>query len=203
MKRLFIAIFMLISFSGIAQTYRDSIAAFRENYKQEFLQDARSPLKQDDLQWLRFFDADRKYWVVATLIPATDTNSFSIPTHSSKIKRYHRFGYVTFHLKGHRKNIRLALYQSCDLVKQAAYKNHLFLPFTDGTNYLTTYAGGRYLDLSITDIKDNRLVIDFNKCYNPYCAYADGFNCPIPPDENKLMFSIKAGEKLFGKKGKE
>ena len=203
MKLFYTTFFLLITLTVSAQSFKDSIAAFREKYKQEFLEDTRSPLKKEDLQWLRFYAADKRYSVLAKLVLSTDTTTLSIPTHSGKIKRYKRYGYVYFHLKRHQKTIQLAVYQSCDLVKQAAYKNHLFLPFTDATNYQTTYAGGRYIDLSTTDIKDNSILIDFNKAYNPYCAYAEGYNCPIPPDENKLKIAIKAGEKLFGRKGKE
>jgi len=44
------------------------------------------------------------------------------------------------------------------------------------------------------------VLIDFNKAYNPYCAYVSGkFNCPIPPAENRLIVAIPAGEKAFGK----
>ena len=42
-------------------------------------------------------------------------------------------------------------------------------------------------------------MLDFNKCYNPWCAYSDGFNCPIPPTENRLKTSILAGEKMYAK----
>jgi uncharacterized protein (DUF1684 family) len=51
------------------------------------------------------------------------------------------------------------------------------------------------------DIKNNKLVIDFNKAYNPYCAYVKNqYNCPIPPKENSLPVAIEAGEKDYGKK---
>jgi uncharacterized protein (DUF1684 family) len=73
----------------------------------------------------------------------------------------------------------------------------LFVPFKDRTNYDATYGGGRYIDLSTKDIVNGRILLDFNKCYNPYCAFADGFNCPIPPDENSLPIEIAAGEKTF------
>ena len=89
------------------------------------------------------------------------------------------------------------MYQSVDMLNDAAHKDDLFVPFTDESNYETTYGGGRYIDLSIKDIKDNRIPLDFNKCYNPYCAYADGFSCPIPPKENSLHMEINAGEKVF------
>ncbi len=80
------------------------------------------------------------------------------------------------------------------------YKNYLFLPFTDLTSGEESYGGGRYIDLETTDIFNNKVIIDFNKAYNPYCAYASGYNCPIPPRENDLPVAVKAGEMNFGKK---
>jgi len=70
-------------------------------------------------------------------------------------------------------------------------------PFTDETNDEETYGGGRYLDLNRNDISKNRLLLDFNKAYNPWCAFSDGYNCPIPPKSNDLPVKIKAGEKKF------
>ena len=52
----------------------------------------------------------------------------------------------------------------------------------------------------IGDIVQNKATIDFNKAYNPYCAYVSGkYNCPVPPKENELPVAIPAGEKLFEK----
>jgi uncharacterized protein (DUF1684 family) len=79
------------------------------------------------------------------------------------------------------------------------YKNYLFVPFKDMTNGKETYGGGRYLDLETTDIQNDSVILDFNKAYNPYCAYSNGYSCPIPPKENHLAVSIEAGEKTFGK----
>lgn len=95
------------------------------------------------------------------------------------------------------------MYQSIALMQQEELKDYLFIPFNDLTNYETTYAGGRYLDISIKDIQGNRVVLDFNKCYNPYCAYASGYSCPIPPAANRLSVRMDAGEQLFGKEVKE
>ena len=62
------------------------------------------------------------------------------------------------------------------------YKNDFFIPFTDGTTGIDSYIGGKYIDFSTTDITaSNKLVIDFNRSYNPYCAFRKGYNCPIPP----------------------
>ena len=77
--------------------------------------------------------------------------------------------------------VTLTIYQSEALMKKPDYEDYLFLPFKDMSNYTYSYGGGRYMDLRFDDIKDSTIVLDFNKCYNPYCAYTDGYNCPIPP----------------------
>jgi uncharacterized protein len=77
------------------------------------------------------------------------------------------------------------------------YKNNLFLPFKDHTNGEESYGGGRYINLYTTDIQDGKIEIDLNTCYNPWCAYSDGYNCPIPPKENHLEMEVRAGEKNF------
>ena len=88
-----------------------------------------------------------------------------------------------------------------ELMENPQYKDYLFLPFTDLTNNETTYGGGRYIDLKLKDIREEgRLTIDFNKAYNPYCAFGEGFSCPIPPDANKLNVRVEAGEQNYGKK---
>jgi uncharacterized protein len=118
-------------------------------------------------------------------------------THSGKIKQYFKYGFITFTLNN--KPYKLYIYQSESLMHKEGFEDYLFLPFTDNTNYKTTYGGGRYLDFKLGDIKNNILELDFNKCYNPYCAYAEGFSCPIPPAENSLQTTIEAGEKLWKK----
>jgi uncharacterized protein (DUF1684 family) len=119
-------------------------------------------------------------------------------TSGTKAKQYYRFGYITFKLTD--SVFKLTVYQGADLMQTVLYKNHLFLPFTDITSGEESYGTGRYLDLEITDIVNNNVVLDFNKAYNPYCAYSDRYNCPIPPRENHLNIAILAGEKIFAKK---
>ena len=65
----------------------------------------------------------------------------------------------------------------------------------DKTNGKESYGGGRYLDLEIPE--DKIIILDFNKAYNPYCAYSDRYSCPIPPIENHLDVAINAGFKAF------
>ncbi|MES2702583.1 MAG: DUF1684 domain-containing protein [Bacteroidota bacterium] len=183
--------------TAVAQSYEyvDSILDYRKNYIQELIVDARAPIKSAQAKNLDFFKPDEAYRVWASFVETPGSVPFKIETHSGKQKPYREYGVLSFTLNG--KALKLHIYQSLDLIKEAAYKNHLFIPFRDETNYETTYAGGRYIDLTTDDLKGGGYLLDFNKCYNPYCAYADGYSCPIPPAENSLQVEIRAGEKIF------
>lgn len=91
----------------------------------------------------------------------------------------------------------LTIYQNIKLRQMEAYKDYLFLPFTDESNDVTSYGGGRYIDVMTADVTSGSYTLDFNKAYNPWCSYSDGFNCPIPPAENHLSFPVLAGEKKY------
>ncbi len=192
-------IFTIGSVQG--QSYSDTIQQFRRNYRDDFLKEERSPLKASDTSFLRFFPPDKKYCVMASIRRTPEAQPFSMPTHSGKTKRFRKYGILSFSIGG--MPLQLEIYQSADPAQAAALKDYLFLPFKDLTNYETTYGGGRYLDLNLQDIDGDKLVLDFNKCYNPYCAYAEGYNCPIPPMVNNLAIAIKAGEKNFGRSHSE
>jgi len=196
MKRLFTVVLLVGCITGAAaQSYKDSIAKHREHYIKELLEDKRAPIKPHQAKDIHFFAADPAYRVWAEVKETPGSQPFMIPTRSGKQKPFREYATLTFKLKG--ENYVLHAYQGIDLIKDTAYNNYLFIPFRDQTNYESTYGGGRYIDLSINDIVNGRIVLDFNKCYNPYCAYADGFNCPIPPSENSLQIDIPAGEKTF------
>ncbi len=194
MKYLLIALFLITS-SAFAQSYSAKIDKHREAYKADFLKETRSPLKEQDLKDLHFFNADSNYKVVASLTILTNQKIFNMPTYDGTSKEFVRYAKVQFKLGD--KVLQLTLYKNIALAINPAYKDLLFLPFTDETNQLTTYGGGRYIDLSLQDIKDGKISIDFNKAYNPYCAYSDGYRCPIPPEENDLPIEILAGEKKY------
>jgi TonB family protein len=100
------------------------------------------------------------------------------------------YGYVNFVLRG--KEFRMPVYQSRDLMNSAEYADYLFFPFSDKTNGSTTYAGGRYIDLRIPK-EGNTIIIDFNKAYNPYCAYNKAYSCPLIPEENQMDIDVLAG----------
>ena len=113
-------------------------------------------------------------------------------------KNYRIYGKLTFQL--HDSSLQLCIYQSQSLMFNKDYADYLFIPFGDLTNGEETHATGRYLECHMGDIEQQRLILDFNKAYNPYCAYGSGYNCPIPPADNQLHVAIRAGEKNFGKK---
>jgi uncharacterized protein (DUF1684 family) len=87
------------------------------------------------------------------------------------------------------------VYQNIDLIKKSGYDDYLFLPFSDLTCGKESYIGGRYVDVRIQ--KGTIWTIDFNKAYNPYCAYNYEYSCPIVPLENDLDIEILAGVKKF------
>jgi len=172
--------------------YLDSIKAFQKNYV-----DTHEVVLGPDRQYLSFYPADQLFCVEATFEKAQDTTEYTMSTSSGKVKRYLKYGLVRFRI--HDTAQQLTVYQSIDLMKQEKYRDYLFIPFGDATSGFTSYGGGRYLDFVMGDIRRGHLLIDFNKAYNPYCAYTTGYNCPIPPVENILTVAIDAGEKNYGK----
>ena len=113
------------------------------------------------------------------------------PTSAKKIKNYKEYGTITFTIDDMEQT--LTIYQSYPIMEK--YEESLFLPFMDETNGVTSYGGGRYLDLNTKDFggNSNEVTIDFNQAYNPYCAYSKHYNCPIPPANNVLDVEINAG----------
>jgi uncharacterized protein (DUF1684 family) len=196
MKYLLILL-LLSSTASFAQDHKAQIAAFREKYKADFLEDKNSPLKNEDLQYLRFYDADSTYRVEAKAEVVASAPAFVMPVFAGTGSEYVKYATLSMQVNG--KPVTLSVYRNTRLAKIPAYADYLFLPFTDETNGKETYGGGRYIDLREADFKNGTVTIDFNKTYNPYCAFAGGYSCPKPPDENQLKIAIPAGEKKFAK----
>ncbi|BAU53763.1 DUF1684 domain-containing protein [Mucilaginibacter gotjawali] len=197
LKPLILVILLGNALQSFGQDYKARINAFRKGYENDFLTDASSPLKKDDLQFLRFYDADSSYRVTADVKYLTGESIFMMPTFNGASQQYVRYALLNFRLNG--KELQLTVYRSIALANVTAYKDYLFLPFTDNTNGNTTYGGGRYIDLNTADFKGATMMLDFNKAYNPYCAFSGKYSCPKPPAENYLAVAIEAGEKLFAK----
>ena len=182
--------FTLATYSQQAATYLDSLQQFRNHYIE-----THEVVKAPNRQYLQFYTIDPAYRLQAKLERLSSSHWFSMNT-SGKVKQaFRKYGKLTFTLLG--KPLQLFVYQSQDLMRSKEYANYLFVPFTDSSSWLESYNGGRYMDFMVSDIKGSLLEIDFNKAYNPYCAYSTGYSCPIPPNENDLAVAIQAGEKNY------
>jgi uncharacterized protein (DUF1684 family) len=184
-----------ISFNSFAQDYYTHLATHRKQYKADFLTDSHSPLKESDLTNLHFFDADSTYRINADAGILSNQVPFQMTTFNGAKQAYIKYAQITFKLKG--KPCQLYIYKNIAFTNRPGLNDYLFLPFTDETNSNDTYGGGRYIDLRMGDIKNGKVEIDFNKAYNPYCAYSEGYQCPMPPAENQLSVKVEAGEKQF------
>ena len=175
------------------KTYKDSIESYFKKYVKEH-----EVVTGKDKELMSFFPVNEKYRINCKFERTINSPWFRMES-SGQIKRNYRV-YGIIHFTINDTSVALNIYQSQDLMATQQYRDHLFIPFTDATSGEETYESGRYIDLEINDIKNDKLLIDFNKAYNPYCAYVSGkFNCPVPPPENRLVVAIRAGEKAFKK----
>lgn len=110
-----------------------------------------------------------------------------LQTNRGELRDYLRVGQVRFRVED--TEATLQVYESLD--NPGSY----FVPFVDATAPEETYGAGRYLEPE--PIGMDMLRVDFNLAYNPYCAYNEGWSCPLPPPENRLTVRIQAGEKKF------
>lgn len=188
----------LMPWNTMAQdsSYDDEIEKYWNNRFAGFFSDPSFPLDSVDAHYLSYYQPDSLYNVSAKVQILSGEQPFQMPTYAGTSAEYIRYAIAEFQI-GDSETIQLTLYRNTRLFENPRYKDHLFVPFLDATNGLETYGGGRYLDLSSADIHDGYLQIDFNKAYNPLCAYSGGYRCPIPPIENHLSVSILAGERSY------
>jgi uncharacterized protein (DUF1684 family) len=140
---------------------------------------------------LNYFPPDLKYKVKASLEPIENKKVIVLPTSDGKEKRYLEYAFAKFSLDGQENSLLIV-----EIMDAGPYKGTLFLAFADETSAKETYGAGRYIDLKKVPGASS-IVLDFNKAYNPYCAYSDNFSCPFPPKENIMKIAIKAGEKKY------
>ncbi|WP_300437095.1 DUF1684 domain-containing protein [Christiangramia sp.] len=178
------------------KAFIDSSREFQDELNREYANPEESPLEDKDLKEFRgldFFEINPDYIVKAEFVRTPAESPFRMKTSTDRMPVYVKYGELYFNLKG--KDFKLNLYQNQELTQDPEYFNYLFLPFTDLTNGESTYGGGRYIDFRIPESKE--VILDFNKAYNPYCAYSGKYSCPIPPEENDLEIEIFAGVKAF------
>ena len=170
--------------------------AFQMTLNEQFTNEEKSPLTKEDFKTFKsldFFPIDTAFRVVAKLKYFKNSKPINMKTTTDRIAVYRVFATATFKLKNEKYVLRI--YQSQQLLLTEKYDDHLFLPFTDDSNGTGSYGGGRFIDLKVTD--KETIIIDFNKAYNPYCAYSDRYSCAIPPKANHLKTEILAGVKAY------
>ena len=178
------------------KSYINSNSEYQKNQNDFFKDASRSPLKSKDLKdfkGLDFFSIDSSYIVKAKLFSTPNTSFFGMKTTTERITKERVFGILSFIIDN--QPFELNVYQGESACEEDVDTNYLFLPFLDESNGLTTYGGGRYIDLYIP--VGDTLILDFNKAYNPFCAYNDKYSCPIVPRENYIPLNVTAGVKSF------
>lgn len=189
----YITVLFVIMFTKLGISQHERILDERDKYVQSFITETRSPLQKEDLQHLRFYAPSLEWIIPAEINFLSDTNRVSIPTYSGRTKYFRRVAILSFNKDG--KQLQLSVFES--LQGTNAQNPLYFIPFKDYTNGEETYGGGRYLDIEKSKFSTQIVEIDFNTAYNPWCAYADGYSCPIPPEENNLNIAVAAGEKNY------
>ncbi len=175
--------------------YMNSIIEYREAKNLDFRTTEHSPLKPEmksDFAGLKYFAPDPAWRFSGPIVRPDSAIIDTILGTKAKDKRpAERYGIFKFSKNG--QDMSLLVYKM--LRSESGYEDYLFLGFTDKTSGRESYIAGRYIDL--VENSDNHYVIDFNKAYNPYCAYNEKFSCAIPPLQNSLPVAVTAGEKSY------
>ncbi len=150
-----------------------------------------SPFQGTTFTGLNFFPPNPAYRVQAELSLIQDRRLVTLATNDGQQKSYQEYAWVEFALD--QRMFRLLV---LEVIDSGPNRGALFLAFADETSAGETYGAGRYLDIKKVP-GASAIELDFNKAYNPYCAYGDHFSCPLPPRENILGASIRAGEKTY------
>ena len=169
-------------------------AEYQKNLNALFKDASKSPLKPNDLKRfkaLEFFALDSNFVVRAKLNQTPDSIFFDMRTNTDRFSKERVYGILEFKIDAQKFNLKV--YQNIYALE--SNNKALFLPFLDDTNGNSSYGGGRYIDLSIPT--SDSLWIDFNRAFNPYCAYNEKYSCPIVPRENYIPLPIEAGMKRY------
>ncbi len=172
----------------------DPVLRDRREKDREFRSARDSPIPEAErgrFQGLAYFDINSALKFRVELHRYPVPRNVRLGTNTGEMRDALRYGYFEFRVDG--KDCRLQVYR----IEEANGGGgpSLFIPFRDATSGKETYGAGRYIDLkeNTTGYYD----LDFNRAYNPFCAYGKGFSCPVAPAENTLPVPILAGERMY------
>jgi uncharacterized protein len=140
---------------------------------------------------LKYFEPTAEFIFKSKLYEYNPKDTVDVYGTRGELRRVIKVGYVVLTHNGN--EYKVNVYKGFTKDGQSYYS----IWFTDNTTGKETYGVGRYLDFEKEADPDHIYTIDFNRAYNPYCAYSSLYTCPIPRKEDHLDMSITAGEKNF------
>jgi uncharacterized protein len=188
-----------------AETAIDNLA-HREQVREFFLNDPGSPFRRDSsivFTEIRWFPIDPRFRASSLLHRYAQAETVTVLGTRGEERRNLKYGYFEFLLPdsgGSAARCRLNVYKftPSDTLRYALYKDELSVWFTDLTTGRETYEVGRYIEVGVEFPEaDHRYILDFNKAYNPYCAYSTLYSCAVPRDEDHLALPVRAGEMKY------
>lgn len=178
-------------------SWSSDLSAERAAKDRQFRTDPESPVPEgsrEGFSGLDYFPADPAYRFAGWIEHYPQATRFTIVTTNGKPRPCEKIGRVRFAVAGREQTLQV--YRLLDNDARPGDEG-LFLPFADGTTGSETYPAGRYVDLD--GPPGGPYVLDFNRAYNPWCAYGapERFQCPVTPAENRLSVRIEAGERGY------
>ena len=145
------------------------------------------PERRSAFRGLDYYAVDPTYRFVVPFRPRAAPDTVMLAESTGQIRPQVRVGHVTVPLAA--ADARLTVFRGASDDPRGRF----WIPFADATNRDSTYKAGRYVDLTRT--AGDSVIVDFNRAYNPTCAYNPEYACPLPPEENRLDVRVPAGEK--------
>jgi hypothetical protein len=168
---------------------RFTIRLSHQNFPALVLLDPQSPRLREGAP-PRWFDPAAELRVVARLVREPSPRDEVVLSTRGNRRRARRLGHFSFSVAG-----QVAQLVALRLLEPGVDEADLSIFFRDATTGRETYGVGRYLEPQPVPGNPDLYVLDFNRAYNPTCAYSPHYNCPIPPRENVLPMPIRAGER--------
>jgi uncharacterized protein (DUF1684 family) len=167
----------------------EALLAWRAARDEVFRTSYASPIPEEHIEsfrHLRYFEPDADLTMSGPFTPAE--GKYDITSSTGSVSGYDLAGRVTLTVNGETRTL---------VVLEADIET--FIPFRDATCGTDSYAGGRYVSVELATL--GQATVDFNRAINPYCAYDEGFSCPLPPAENWFAVPIRAGEMDYRSSG--
>lgn len=182
-----------------AQTYAQAILQARAEKDEFFASYPDSPIPDTErgagFSGLRYYPPDLAYRVEAEVAPFAERETIMLGSTGGDLRPQVRYAELRFTLEG--EPCRLVAFKDANGDLDAP--GELFVPFRDATTGTETYGAGRYLEAEEHEHGDGGrfAALDFNLAYSPWCAYNEAYSCVLPPPENRLNVSVRAGEQSY------